>query len=87
MNANRTLERLLEPIGKCLSRRAAQALLDLRADEEAQNRIEYLAAQNTEGLLTNAECDEYAAYVSANNLIAILQAKARASLRQKRKKQ
>jgi hypothetical protein len=80
MNVTTTLDRLLEPVGKCLSRKAAQALANLRADAEAQARIEELAEKCTEGKLTRHERAEYEAYVSANNLIAILQAKARAVL-------
>jgi hypothetical protein len=77
MNAALTLSRLLEPVGKTLTLRSAKALVDLRADAAAQARIELLAEKCTEGKLTREERVEYDAYVSANTLIAILQAKAR----------
>ena len=85
MNPTRTLERLLEPVGKCLTVKGAQTLVNLRADANAQARIEYLANRCTEGELTPEERSEYDAYVSANNLIAILQAQARAALARRRK--
>jgi hypothetical protein len=45
-----------------------------------QKRIEELADKNTEGELSSEERDEYETYVRANEIIAILQAKARAIL-------
>jgi pantothenate kinase len=51
--------------------------LKARGDGRLQARIEELAERNTEDGLTESEKAEYAGYVKANNLIAILQAKAR----------
>ena len=48
--------------------------------------MEELARRCTEGELTPEEKAEYDALVSANNVIAILQAKARAVLARHRKK-
>jgi len=82
-----TLDRLLDPVGKTFGVKTAQALVDLRADPELQAKMEYFARRSTEGELTPQERSEYEAFVSANNVIAILQAKARAILaRQRRKK-
>lgn len=82
---NDALERLLDPVGRCLSVRGAQQLVRLRADAKTQKRIERLADKNTEGLLTSAERAEYETYVFANNFIAILQAKASARLARRRR--
>jgi hypothetical protein len=86
MNTMETLDRLLDPVGRSLSVKAAEALVQLRADPELQARMEYLADRCTEGELSRNEKAEYEAFVSANNLIAILQAKARAVLARRRKK-
>ena len=48
--------------------------------------MEHLARRCTEGELTAEEKAEYDVFVSANNVIAILQAKARAVLSRHRKK-
>ena len=78
----RILEHLLAPVLRSLTSEDARALVDLRADAEAQARIDELADKCTEGQLSAEEHSEYAAYVSAINLISILQSKARALLAQ-----
>jgi hypothetical protein len=84
MDANpstaRLLNRLLEPVGRCLSEEAARALVGLRADEEAQARVGELAEKCNEGTLSAEERAEYEAYVMAAGIVAILQAQARARL-------
>jgi hypothetical protein len=86
MNAMQTLDRMLEPVGRTLGVKSAEALIQLRADPELQAKMEHFARRNTEGELTPTEKAEYDAFVSANNVIAILQAKARAALARHRKK-
>jgi hypothetical protein len=71
-------EQLLDPVGRCLTPDVARSLLKLRAPAVAQARIESLAEKCTSGALTPEEESEYDAYVWAGNLIAILQARARA---------
>jgi uncharacterized protein YnzC (UPF0291/DUF896 family) len=70
----------LEPFAGCLSPDVAAKVADLRADEAMQDRIDYLAERSNEGVLTNEERDEYAGYLHAIDVIAVLQAKARARL-------
>jgi len=77
------LDRLLEPFSDCLSPEVAARIAEMRADEEIQERIDYLADRCNEGLLTEAEREEYTGYVHAIDVIAILQAKARAFLDKK----
>jgi hypothetical protein len=86
MNVMQTISRMLDPVGKTLNLRSAEALVKLRADAAVQARMEYLANRCTEGELTREEKAEYDAMVSANNLIAILQAKARSALGRRRGK-
>lgn len=74
------LERMLDPVGRCLNREAARRLSELRADPVAQSRVDELAAKSNAGALTAGERTEYETYVAASTLIAILQAKARALL-------
>lgn len=84
MNENtkaiRVLDPLLDPIGRCLSKRATRELASLRADEEVQARVHELAEKCNEGTLSTEERAEYEGYVLAANVVAILQAKARTRL-------
>lgn len=77
---HRVLDRLLDPVGRCLSAGAARKLIGLRADEDTQATIRDLAEKCNEGTLSAEERAEYEAYVMAASVVAILQAKARARL-------
>ena len=77
----RVLDRLLEPVSRCLNLEGARALADLEADPAAQARMAELAEKCNEGTLTTEERSEYEACVHAGNLIAILQAQARLRLK------
>lgn len=74
------LDRWLDPVGQALNPEAANRLLSLRADAVIQQRAEELADRNTEGLLTPDERAEYEAIVTATEIVAVLQAKARARI-------
>jgi hypothetical protein len=76
------LERLLDPITRCLTPESARALVALRADTVAQARIAELAEKCNEGQLEPEERREYETYVHVGNVVAILQAKARLRLRE-----
>jgi hypothetical protein len=76
-----SLDRLLDPVASSFSPEVAAKIADLRADDETQARVDYLADRANEGLLTPEEREEYAGYVHAINVISILQAKARSLLR------
>ncbi len=75
------LDRLLEPFAICLTPDVAAKVADMRVDDEMQRRIDHLADRANEGLLTSDENDEYAGYLRAIDVIAVLQAKARSQLR------
>ena len=71
------LDEMLEPVTRAFSRDVAEALVGIKASESAQERIAELAEKCNEGLLTPTERAEYESYVSAVDLISVLQAKAR----------
>ena len=68
---------MLDPVSKSLNVEAARKLVRLKADAKTQARVDELARKCNEGALTPSEKSEYERYVTAGNLIAILQAKAR----------
>lgn len=78
----RVLDRLLDPLSRCLTSESARAVVALRADAAAQARIAELAEKCNEGVLTPVERREYEVYVQVGDVISILQAKARLLLRQ-----
>ena len=71
------LDRLLAPLGACLTPETARRLLALKADAVVQARVDYLAGRRTEGALTPDEEAEYRNYVSYGTFVAILKSKAR----------
>jgi hypothetical protein len=71
-----SLDRLLDPVSRCLTPEAARRLIDLRADPELQARVDLLADKCSEGQLSAAEREEYETYVRFSRFVAILQAKA-----------
>lgn len=76
------LDRILDPVAECLTPQVARRLADLRPDSRTQDRLDALAAKANEGELSPEEDAEYKQSVDAIDLLAILQAKARAYLRQ-----
>jgi hypothetical protein len=78
---HRILDRVLDPVGQCLTPAVASRIAALRADPQLQRRLDALAAKNSAGTLTPREEAEYEAYVEALELIAILQATARKALK------
>jgi hypothetical protein len=77
------LERLLDPVSRSLNAEAAKELIKLKADRRTQARVDELARKCNEGDLTAPERAEYERYVTAGNLVAILQVKARLILAKK----
>jgi hypothetical protein len=76
------LDRLLDPVARILTPEVARDLVRLRFDRKAQAHIDKLARKCNDGTLSDAEHTEYETYVHAIDFIAILQAKARALLKQ-----
>ncbi len=83
MNSTLELEgaavaKVLEPVLRGLPPEVARQIAELRAVPELQARIDELASRCNSGQLTEDERAEYAGYVEAIDLVAILQAEARA---------
>ena len=72
------LDHWLEPV---ITPDVARRLLAVQTDPALEARIEELGARANEARLTESERSEYEQFVSDNDLIAILQAKARKVLR------
>jgi hypothetical protein len=77
----RILDQLLGTVCQCLTPEVAARIAALRAPPRVQERLDQLAEKNIAGKITPDEEAEYAAYVEALDVIAILQNKARNLLR------
>lgn len=75
------MERLVAPLGECLTPESARRLLALKPDPELQKRVDDMATRHTEGRLTPAEQADYGCYVSYATFIAVLKSKSRQLLR------
>jgi hypothetical protein len=71
------LDRLISPLGDCLTPESARRVLALKADRKLQARADDLAARHGEGRLSREEEAEYGSYVSFSTFVAILKSKAR----------
>jgi hypothetical protein len=72
---------VINPDGHDMSVPEANAVLRWSFDDDAKLKMEALAARNNRGELSEAEREELAAYINVGQVIAILQAKARLSLK------
>lgn len=75
------LDRILDAIAGCFTPEFAHRLAKLKADADIQARLDVLAAKANEGQLTDEEAAEYRRSIDILDVLAILQAKARAYLR------
>ena len=74
------LNSILDPVTECLTPEVAQKILAVRLDPRVQAQLDELAEKANEGLLTEAEREQYGLYIEALDLVAIVKAKARAAL-------
>ena len=70
------LDRMLEPLTRCLDVESAKRITALAVDPMVQTRVDELAERANEGLLTAEERSEYEAYINADDFIAIFKLKA-----------
>jgi hypothetical protein len=77
MTSHSLLERMVEPIGRVLTPESAAEILNVRADNETQRRIDELADKCNEGTLTEEESSEYQEFIAIFNFLTVLQARAR----------
>jgi hypothetical protein len=75
------LARLIATRQGDLSRDAANYLLSLRFDESDISRMNALSESARAGTLASAEAAELDSYIHVSNLLAVMQSKARRSLR------
>ncbi len=71
------LDRMLDPLGRCLDAESARRILELEVDPLVQARVDELAERANEGLLSPQERAEYEAYINADDFIAVLKQKAK----------
>ncbi|MGH8072363.1 MAG: hypothetical protein ACRERE_45440 [Candidatus Entotheonellia bacterium] len=74
------LNRLLDPVGCCLTPEVALPLVALQVDPAVQARLEEFAEKCTEGQLSADERTKYETYVQVLEFIPVLQAQARSLL-------
>jgi hypothetical protein len=67
-----------------MSRQLARFILTLGFDDEDQDRMRDLAERNQKGSLSSEDYEELDNYVKAGHLLALLQSKARKSLKSKK---
>ena len=78
------LERILDPVSKCLTPDVARAIADYRLDRKSQALLDSLAEKSTAGKLSEEERRHYESFVSALDFVATLQSKARRMLNAKK---
>jgi hypothetical protein len=71
------LDRLVSPLGDCLTPESARRVLALKADPQLQAEVDDLATRHSEGRLTPQEQADYGKYVAFSTFVAILKSKAR----------
>ena len=74
------IDEILDPVADCLTPDVAKRLTELRLNPTTQARIDELAGQANEGLLTPDERAEYADIVEGLDFLGILKAKARSAM-------
>jgi hypothetical protein len=74
MTSSTILANWLDPV---ITPEVARHLIAIKADEQLTGRILELGAKASAGTLSQAEEEEYDAHIEANDIVAILQAKAR----------
>jgi len=83
-SATPVLDEILEPVTRWLTLDHARQIVSHRPTRKVKARIDKLARKCNEGLLTPKERAEYETYVFAGEFVALIQAKARALLSQRR---
>jgi hypothetical protein len=71
------LAQVIHPDQPGLPRELARAILDLRFDQAAVERMNELAEKNRQGTLTDAERADMEKYLRVGNFLNLMQAKAR----------
>ena len=70
------LDRFLAPVADAFTPELARTVVDIRADDELQARVDMLACKANDGTITPEEEAEYKALIDAADLISLLRLKA-----------
>jgi hypothetical protein len=71
------LERILAPVGECLTPDVAKRIAETRVDSSLQQQLDDLAAKANVGTLSDEEREEYEELIDGLELLAVLKAHAR----------
>jgi hypothetical protein len=71
------LDEIFEPFSDVMTPETAARLVEMRASDDVQRRLDELADKCTEGTLTEEERHDYDTYIRAIDFISIMQSKAR----------
>lgn len=71
------LDQIVEPVVDCLTTESARRIIELKADDATQARVDALAEKANQGTLSEDERVEYDRILAAFHLVTILQARAR----------
>ena len=80
-SATGVLDGLLDPLIRCLDAESARRVAEFRVAPVVQARIDILAGQANEGLLTEDERAEYEAIINAADFITLFKLQARRNLK------
>ena len=75
------LERAIRPPGGTFPVEIAHALLSMRFADSDHERMAYLSARANDGCLTGEEREELEGYINVSHFLALVQSRARLSLR------
>ena len=78
------LDRFLDPVTPSLTPQVAEALINLRLDEQTEEHVSALRDKANRGTLTEEEEADYKAFVDAVDVISVIQSKARRFLANQR---
>jgi hypothetical protein len=81
MDAEASLDGILEGLSRCLDADSARRVVEFRVGEQIQTRIDQLAAEANEGTLDAHGRSEYESLINASDFVSILKLKARQRLR------
>lgn len=74
---NSVIDRLIDPVGQCLTPEVAKRIATLKPDADLQSRVDELAEKANAGKLSEDERREYEQYVTFSQFVTLLQIKAR----------
>ena len=75
------LDGLLDPLSRCLDAESARRITEFHIAPEIQARVNALAEQANDGVLTDEERAEYEAFINAADSVSVLKLKAQRQLR------